>query len=87
LAVLQDQKRLVLHVCHELLPRRVDTLVRQLERSMVDRDAGLGAQDLMALTASSGAICTGDMNQRGSYAPIGNNARRGDPNFSRIWAR
>src|SRR6266699_1284024 len=44
----------------------------------------LTARISWALTASAGDMCTLAMNQRGSYAPIGNNAACGDPNFSRI---
>jgi hypothetical protein len=40
-----------------------------------------------ALSASSGAMCTGDINQRGSYAPMGDNASCGEPNFSRMSRR
>src|SRR5215467_9344795 len=40
-----------------------------------------------ARTASSGAMWTADMNQRGSYAPIGRSASRGAPNSSRIRAK
>src|SRR6266478_2006214 len=47
LSVLENQKRPALRAGEELFPRNVECLIRQLERSMVDRDAGLGGQDVM----------------------------------------
>jgi hypothetical protein len=44
LAVIEDQKRLVPRASQELFFGNVEALIRQLESSMVDRDAGLGAQ-------------------------------------------
>ena len=47
LPVLKDQKRIDPRASDELFARRVDTLIRELESSMVDRNAGPGGQDLM----------------------------------------
>jgi hypothetical protein len=41
---------------------------------MADRNAIFGTENFVGSNASSGAMCTGDINQRGSCAPIGNNA-------------
>jgi hypothetical protein len=51
---------------------------------VVDGDAGAEPKIWCALTASPGSICTGDMNHRGWYAPMGSSDRNGDPNLSRI---
>lgn len=51
---------------------------------MADRNAIFGTENFVGSNASSGAMCTGDINQRGSYAPLGNNASWGAPNFSRL---
>ena len=66
---------------------RVDALIRQLEKPWWIAILVLAARISWARTASSGAICTGDINHRGSYAPIGSSASRGAPNRSRMWAK
>jgi hypothetical protein len=72
---------------HKLSLWGVDAVTCQLEGSMVDRDAGLGTENFMGSNGFFGAMCTGDINQRGSYAPMGNNASGGEPNLSRICAK
>ena len=47
----------------------------------------LAARISWARTASSGAMCTADINQRGSYVPMGNNASCSEPKLSRILAK
>jgi hypothetical protein len=73
LTVPKNQKQIVSLASHKLFLWSVDAVIRQLEGPVVDRNAGFCAENLVARTASSGAMCTGDINQRGSYAPMANN--------------
>ena len=46
-AVLQHQKRIIHAVGEQLIFRRIDTFIGQLEGAVMNRDTGLGAQELM----------------------------------------
>jgi hypothetical protein len=47
LTVLEDQKRMVSPTSHKPHLWSVDAVIRQLEGSVVDRDAGLGTENLV----------------------------------------
>ena len=51
---------------------------------MADRNAIFGTENFVGSNASSEAMCTGDINQRGSYAPSGTMQAGARRTFSRL---
>jgi hypothetical protein len=70
----------------KVLSWRVD-LIGELKGSMVNGETGLRSQNVVRLDRFMGCHVDRDMNQRGSYAPIGNSAISGAPKFARICAK